>query len=105
MKFDSLKLGALALVAGAALFISPTGASAAMVDVQIGGPPPPEPVVVERPWARPYRGAVWIAAHYEVVGGRWVWVHGYYAYPPFPGAHWVAGHYRHGYWHPGHWVG
>jgi hypothetical protein len=104
MKLVSLKLGALALAVGAAMFVSPTKASAAVINVQIGAPPPPAPVVVERPWGRPYRTAVWIAPHYEVVNGGWVWVHGYYAYPPRPGAYWVAGRYRHGYWRPGHWA-
>ena len=102
MKHVSLKLGALALAAGAALFLLPTPAPA-QVSVQIGAPPPP-PGVVERPWARPYRSAVWIQPHYEAVNGAWVWVHGYYAYPPRPGMHWVPGHYRHGYWRPGRWA-
>jgi len=104
MKLVSLKLGALAMVAGAALFVSPTKASAAVINVQIGAPPPPAPVVVERPWGRPYRTAVWVAPHYEVVNGGWVWVHGYYAYPPYRGAVWIPGRYRHGYWRPGHWA-
>jgi hypothetical protein len=104
MKLVSLNLGAAALVAGAALFVSPAKATAAVVNVQIGTPPPPVPVVVERPWARPYREAVWIKPHYEVVNGAWVWVHGYYVYPPYRGAVWVPGHYRHGYWRPGHWA-
>ena len=103
MKLISFKLGALVLVTGAALSVSPKRASAAVVNVQIGAPPP-VPVVVEHPWARPYRGAVWIAPHYEAINGAWVWVHGYYAYPPRPGARWVPGHYRHGYWRPGHWA-
>ncbi len=102
MKPVSFKLGALAMVAGAALFFSPAKASA-QVSVQIGAPPPP-PGVVERPWGRPYRTAVWIAPHYEAVNGGWVWVHGYYAYPPRPGMHWIPGHWRHGYWRPGRWA-
>jgi hypothetical protein len=104
MKNVSLKLAALGFVAGAALFLAPTPASAAYVDVRIGAPPPPGPVVVERPWVAPYRGAVWIAPHYEAINGRWVWVHGYYTYPPRHGGYWVPGRYRHGYWRPGHWA-
>jgi hypothetical protein len=105
MKRMSLKLGALALLAGAALFISPTSASADVIRVQIGVPPPPPPVVIERPWAPPYRTAVWIKPHYEAVHGRWVWVRGYYAYPPRVGAYWVEGRYNsRGYWRPGHWA-
>jgi hypothetical protein len=48
MKLVSLKLAALAVGASAALFVSPTRASAAVVNVQIGAPPP-VPVVVEHP--------------------------------------------------------
>jgi hypothetical protein len=104
MKLVSLPLGSLALVAGAVLFLSPTKASAAYVGVQIGTPPPSAPVVVEHPWGRPYRTAVWISPHYEVVNGAWVWVHGYYGYPPRRGMVWVGGRYRHGYWRAGHWA-
>jgi hypothetical protein len=59
--------------------------------------------MVDRAWGRPYRGAVWIQPHYEVVGGSWVWVRGYYTYPPRRGGYWVPGRYRHGYYYPGHW--
>jgi hypothetical protein len=97
-----------ALVAAAAfvgLFAGANHASAAVsVGIQVGGPPPPPPAVVYRPWAPPYRGAVWIAGHNEWVDGRWVWVGGYYAYPPYRGAVWIPGRYRHGYWRPGHWA-
>lgn len=99
-----LKLGVLALLAGTALMVFPAQASAAVVSVQIGGPPPPPPSRVPPPWARPYRSAVWIAPHYEVVNGRWVWINGYYAYPPRPGGYWVTGRYKHGYWRPGYWA-
>ncbi len=74
MKRVSLKLGALALMAGVALLVAPTKVSAAVVSVQIGGPPPPPPAAVPPPWARPYRSAVWIPGHYEAINGRWVWV-------------------------------
>jgi len=104
MKRASLKLGALALLAGVAVSIAPTQASAAVLDVQIGGPPPPPPAHIPPPWARPHRTAVWIPGHYEPVNGRWVWYAGYYGYPPRPGMTWIPGHYRHGYWHPGHWA-
>ena len=102
MKFVPLKMGTVALAAAAALFVSPTKVSAAAVYVQIGAPPPP-PVVVEQPWAPPYRTAIWIKPHYEVINGRWVWVRGYYTYPPRSGVVWVNGYYRHGYYHPGYW--
>jgi hypothetical protein len=102
MRLPSWKQGALALIAGAALLAAPSSAPAAVVSVAIG-PPPAQPGIVDRQWARPYRTAVWIAPHYEVVNGRWVWVRGYYTYPPRPGMRWIPGRYRHGYWRPGHW--
>ncbi len=79
MKITRLRLAALALLAVVISFAIPTKASAAYVGIQIGTPPPP--MVVERPWAPPYRGAVWIAGHHEWIGGRWVWIGGYYTYP------------------------
>jgi hypothetical protein len=96
-----------ALVAGAAfvgLFAGASHASAAVyVGVRVGGPPPPPPVRVDGAWASPYRGAVWIPAHNEWINGRWVWVRGYYTYPPRRGGYWVPAYYRHGYYYPGRW--
>lgn len=104
-RLNLLRLGALALLAGAALLVTPAPAKAAVaIGVQIGTPPPAPPPNILPPWARPYRTAVWIAPHYEAINGRWVWVQGYYAYPPRPGMVWVPGRYRHGYWRPGHWA-
>jgi len=80
MKITPLRLAALAFVAIVMSFVCPGKASAVAVSIQVGTPPPP--IVVEHPWARPYRGAVWIAGHHEWVNGVWVWVGGYYAYPP-----------------------
>jgi hypothetical protein len=104
MKIVRLRFMALALVVTAVLLVAPGTASAADVRIQVGIAPPPGPVVVERPWSSPYRSAVWIPAHNEWIGGRWVWVHGYYTYPPRRGGYWVPARYRHGYYYPGHWA-
>ena len=102
MKITPLRLAVLAFAATAIVFVGSSQASAATyAGIQVGVPPPP--IVVEHPWARPYRGAVWIAGHHEWVNGAWVWVGGYYAYPPRHGAYWVRASYRHGYYYPGHW--
>ena len=104
MKYLHIRLLALALVAITASFLVPSHASAAAyVNIQVGTPPPVAPGYVDRPWGRPYHGAVWIAPHYEWINGRWVWVRGYYAYPPRPGMVWVSGRYSHGYWRGGYW--
>lgn len=103
MKINSLRPIVLATFALITLLTCATTASALDIGVRVGGPPPPPPPVVERPWASPYRGAVWIRPHREWNGGQWVWVRGYYDYPPYRGAVWIEGHYRHGYWRPGHW--
>jgi hypothetical protein len=104
MKRTTLRLALLTLFVLAVSFTGTTPASAAVaVNIAIGGPPPPRPTVIVQPWARPYRSAVWIQPHYEAINGRWVWVNGYYAYPPRRGGVWVDGYYRHGYYRPGHW--
>ena len=92
----------LAFAVVAMLFIGSNQASAQYVSIRVGTPPPP--VVVERRWAPPYRGAVWIPGHHEWIRGSWVWVGGYYTYPPRRGGYWVPAHYRHGYYYPGHWA-
>jgi hypothetical protein len=102
MKITPLRTVALAGAALAVLLVSSNQASAQSVSVRIGTPPPP--MVVERPWAPPYRGAVWIAGHHEWIRGQWVWVSGYYSYPPRRGGHWVPARYRNGYYRPGYWA-
>ncbi|HXT10305.1 MAG TPA: glycine zipper domain-containing protein [Candidatus Angelobacter sp.] len=79
-----------------------TVASAPPGDVSEAPPPPQsEPVVVA-----PGPGYVWTPGTWEW-HGRWVWVGGYWALPPYPGAVWVGGYWVHGRygWHrmPGHW--
>jgi hypothetical protein len=102
MKITSIRLTALAFLVIVMSFVSSGKASAAYVSIRVGTPPPP--VIVERPWARPYRGAVWIPGHNEWVRGGWVWVAGYWTYPPRRGGYWVGSRYRHGYYYPGHWA-
>ena len=104
MKITSFRLALVAVAAVVMSFAGAGKASAVDVSVQFGAPPPPPPTVVVQPWARPSRGAVWIQPHYELIRGRWVWVNGYYTYPPRRGAYWVSARYRHGYYYPGHWA-
>jgi len=105
MKITPLRLAAVGILAAAMTFVGSNQASAAVyVGVNVGVPPPPPPVRVDSPWARPYPGAVWIAPHNEWINGRWVWVRGYYGYPPRRGAYWVAPRYRHGRYYPGRWA-
>jgi hypothetical protein len=101
MKIAPLRVAVLALATTAMLFIGSNQASAQSVSIRIGVPPPP--LIVEHPWARPYRTAVWIPGHHEWIDGRWVWIGGYYDYPPRPGCHWIRARYRDGYYNPGHW--
>jgi hypothetical protein len=101
MKITRLPVVALALVAAVTAFFGVGQASAQVLNIRVGGPPPPPRY--ERPWNRPYPGAVWVHGENVWRDGHWVWVGGYWAYPPRGGAVWVPGHYRHGYWHPGHW--
>jgi hypothetical protein len=100
MKIIPLRIVALAAVASAVSVIG-MGQASAQVDIRVGGPPPRGHY--EHRWARPYPGAVWINGENQWRDGRWVWVGGYWGYPPQPRAVWVPGHYRHGYWRPGHW--
>ena len=104
MKITLLRVMAFAFFAAIASFVGTTPAAAQTVRIQYGTPPPPPPPGVYRQWSSPYRGAVWIPGHNEWVRGRWVWVGGYYTYPPRRGGYWVQPRYRHGYYYPGYWA-
>ncbi|MEJ0000691.1 MAG: hypothetical protein WDO13_16910 [Verrucomicrobiota bacterium] len=105
MKKASVRLGALVVLTGVALFLVPTRATAGVaIGINVGVPPPAPPVYVGPPAPPPpYYGAVWIQPHYEWIGGRWIWQRGYYGRPPYRGARWVPGYYRHGYYRHGYW--
>jgi len=66
-------------------------ATFAQVVIRMGPPPP----VVERRGPPPNRGYVWVDGYQRYDGGRYVWVHGYWAHPPRPGARWVPHHWVH----------
>jgi hypothetical protein len=103
MKITRLPVLALALVAALTTFAGFGQASAQDIRVSLGAPPGPPRGYHERRWERPGPGAIWIDGHREWRGGAWVWVGGYWGYPPHPGWIWISGHYHHGYWRPGHW--
>jgi len=107
MKRTSIQLLAFTVVTAITGFAAATTvhAETALV-IQIGNQAPPQPQQ-DHQWASPYHSAAWIPGHNEWQSGQYVWVGGYYAYPPRPHSHWVAPSYPHnqsGYsYHPGHW--
>lgn len=103
MKITPLRTTALACAAFAILLVSGGKASAIGVGIGINVGTPPPPPVVEHPWAKPYPDAVWIPGHHEWRDGHWVWIGGYYAYPPHHGAHWEPARYHDGRYYAGHW--
>jgi outer membrane lipoprotein SlyB len=68
-------------------------------------PPPPAPLA-ETVVVAPGPGYVWISGEW-VWNGRWFWVGGHWAYPPYPRAVWLSGYWWRDYrgWHqaPGYW--
>ena len=85
----------LAAVLVAGVFGSAAKASA---EISVGinvGEPPPRRHIEEHRWAPPSRDAVWIRPHYEWDHRQWVWVDGYYTYPPRRGAVYIPGHTEH----------
>jgi len=100
----TLALTAVTALAGLA-GTTPVAADPSVI-IQIGAQAPP-PAREDHRWARPYHTAVWIPGHNEWNGAGYVWVGGYYGYPPHRNSHWVAPTYPHtdsGYsYRPGHW--
>ena len=83
---------------------STVGDTSVETSTVIAGPPPPprpETVVVA-----PGPGYVWVGGSW-VWDRRWVWVPGYWHYPPYPHAVWVPDYWHRGphgwYRRPGHW--
>jgi hypothetical protein len=81
------------------------GAAAAQPETAVVAQPPPAPPA-ETVVVAPGPGYVYVGGEW-VWRGRWVWVSGSWALPPYPHAVWVGGywsHSPHGWQHrPGHW--
>jgi len=103
-----IKLLALLLLAGGAVFAGPRLA----IGVGVGGyygpapvyayapPPVPVPAYVP-PYPRP--GYAWVGGYYYPVGRRWGWRAGYWARPPYVGARWYAPRYYAHRYYGGYW--
>lgn len=102
MKHGVMALAIALALAGGALF-RPTNASAFALIIAPFAPPA---VVVETASPAPGPDFVWVGGRWDWQG-RWVWVHGYWARRPHPGARWVGGAWvvRGGgwVWVDGHW--
>ena len=59
-------------------------------DVAVVAPRPPPVPRVETPPPPPCPGAVWMAGHWALHLGAWVWAAGAWTLPPQPGARWSA---------------
>jgi hypothetical protein len=106
----NMSIRTLALTAATVALLGLAGNSSVLADssftIHIGtqAPPPPQE---DHQWASPYHTAVWIPGYNEWSNGGYIWVAGYYGYPPHAGSHWVSARYSHqqdGYsYRPGHW--
>ena len=107
----NISIRTLVLTAATAALLGLAGSSPVSADpsfsIHIGSQGPPRDREDYQPWQSPYHTAVWIPGHNEWRDGQYVWVGGYYGYPPHRHSHWVAPRYPHnedGYsYHPGHW--
>jgi hypothetical protein len=107
MKKLSIQVAVMAVVTAITIFGTNMPLHAQAVVFQIGNQGPPPPRQDYQQWQSPSRSAVWIPGHNEWQNGQYVWVGGYYTYPPHKHSHWVAPRYPHngsGYsYQPGHW--
>ena len=74
--------------------------------INVGQQAPPAQHVENR-WQSPYQTAVWIAGHNEWNEKHYVWMSGYYSYPPRENSHWIVPVYSRekggNYYRPGYW--
>ena len=72
------------------------------------GPQSPPPIREETRWESPHSTAVWIPGHHEWNDQHYIWVSGYYTYPPLGNSRWVEPSYPHQkdgyYYRPGYWA-
>jgi hypothetical protein len=100
----------LALAAATVALLGLAGSSPVSADpsftIHIGSQGPPPDRQDYQQWQRPDRSAVWIPGHHEWRDNQYVWIGGYYDYPPRRHSHWVAPRYPHhgdDSYRPGHW--
>jgi hypothetical protein len=112
INMKNISVRTLALIAATVALLGWAGTGSVFADIAVtihsGGPQGPPPQREDyQPWQSPDSTAVWIPGHHEWNGAQYVWVGGYYGYPPHRHSHWVAPSYPHnqdGYaYHPGHW--
>jgi hypothetical protein len=69
------------------------------IEFQVGQPEPigcpwaPPPMLVEPPPPVPFEGGFWVGGFWAWQG-TWVWVHGHWARPPYPGCYWHHPYYE-----------
>lgn len=101
----TLVLAVFVLLAGLAGINNATAGPS--LEVHIGNQAPPQRHRDVR-WERPHRTAVWIPGHNEWQNRRYVWVGGYYSYPPRSGQRWEEPRYTRRndsyYYRPGRWT-
>jgi hypothetical protein len=110
----STKRSALLLIFLAALFLTtvgpaPAASASPRIDVGIRVDVAPPPLRREVVVVRPGRGYFWVPGYWDWSpnGGRYIWVAGAWARPPFRGAVWVGPRWRRGprgaFFVRGHW--
>ena len=107
----NISIRTLALTAVTVALLGLAGSSTVLADpsftIHIGSQAPPQGRDDYQQWQSPDHTAVWIPGHNEWRDNQYVWVGGYYGYPPRRHSHWIAPRYPHnqdGYsYNPGHW--
>jgi WXXGXW repeat (2 copies) len=90
---------------GGILLIGGSAFAQVSIGIQIGPPPPPRVVVYSHRPPRPALDFVWVEGYWYPVGRKYVWHGGYWARPPYAGAHWVAPHHDGRMYFAGRWEG
>jgi hypothetical protein len=89
----NISIRTLALTAATIALLGLAGSGPVSADpsliIQVGSQGPPPPQQDYQQWQRPYQSAVWIPGHNEWRDGQYVWIGGYYGYPPHQHSHWV----------------